>query len=113
LWQYSFNSDSIEQQVVDKVGIIPEVGMTFESEVKAYEMCYGGPDLPEKEEGKWLSEIASMLAASASGARSSAITAPGLRLLDQESKTRSLFSSCNKREPIRLRQLLNKDLAWD
>jgi hypothetical protein len=30
--------------VVDKVGIIPEVGMTFESEVKAYEMynAYAG-----------------------------------------------------------------------
>ena len=30
--------------MVDKVGIIPEVGMTFESEVKAYEMynAYAG-----------------------------------------------------------------------
>ena len=59
-------------------------------------ICYGGPDLPEKEEGKWLSEIASMQAASARGVGLSAITAPCLRLLDQESKTRSLFSSCNK-----------------
>ena len=41
LWQYSFNSHSM---VVDKVGIIPEVGMTFKSEVKAYEMynAYAG-----------------------------------------------------------------------
>jgi len=54
-----------------------------------------------------------MQAASARDARLSAINAPGLRLLDQESKIRSLFSSCNKREPIRLRQFLNEDLAWD
>ena len=59
-------------------------------------LCYGEPDLPEKEEGKWLSEIAGMQAASARDAGLSAITAPCLRLLDQESKTRSLFSSCNK-----------------
>jgi hypothetical protein len=34
LWQYSFNSHLIAQQVVDNTGIVPKVGMTFESEVK-------------------------------------------------------------------------------
>jgi hypothetical protein len=44
LWQYSFNSHLIAQQVVDNTGIVPKVGMTFESEVKAYEMynAYAG-----------------------------------------------------------------------